>query len=249
MKKITIKHYLNKRLQPSIIYDGITAYPLYLQIIAQRRTQQIKSFTAAYMSEKAFEILQSGGNRSKYMEETNQTEWVGIYLEDEPIILEAAIRYLIENNIKYSLKSEQFREFVENYTIRAGRVFGRAAGQIDVGERETDEYILSFDRQSRTMIENRNAIMKLSDIDILKCLPTDYVKIWQVVELIKTIDKGRMFVSIGNDDLLNELLEIPSTNTKVRDIYELSDLQKEDIVNVLGMLSKRIKHEIANLFS
>lgn len=249
MEKITIKHYLNKRLQPKIIYGEIIAYPIYLQIIAQRRTQQIKSFTAAYMSEKAFEILQSGGNRSKWMYETNQTEWMTTSLEDEPKILEAAIRYLIENNIKYSLKSGKFREFIEKYTIRAGNVYGRAAGEIEVGEKTADEYVLSFDRQNRTMIENRNAIMKLSDIDILKCLPADYVKIWQVVELIKIIDKGSMFVSITNDELLKELFEIPSTNAKAREIYALSDLQKKDIESILNKLSKRIKHEIANLFN
>ncbi|MDR1115839.1 MAG: hypothetical protein LBL33_06810 [Tannerella sp.] len=74
MGKITIKHYLNTKIAPSIINDGYLKpfsvsttgkdnefYPLYVQITQNRKTTQIKSLTEAKLTISGFQTFVEQG--------------------------------------------------------------------------------------------------------------------------------------------------------------------------------------------
>ncbi|MBQ6956128.1 MAG: hypothetical protein IJP80_05895 [Bacteroidales bacterium] len=54
MSKLTIKHFLNKKLKPIVIGENCE-YPVYVQIVHKRHVQQIKSLLLGYMDEISFE--------------------------------------------------------------------------------------------------------------------------------------------------------------------------------------------------
>lgn len=249
MKKTTINHYLNKRVKPTIIYNNITAYPLYLQIITQRKTQQIKSFLNVYMSEKAFEIMRNGGSREEYMRETNVMQTGNYWIDEEPKILKSAIEFLITNDIDYNLKSKYFKQYIEEYTQTAYKVFSKETAKIEIGDLKLDDFTNCLNIGDKTLIYIQKAIENTTNTDIFKYLPTDYIKIWQVVELIKYAAPKINCISFLENDPFKMLFQT-FDNKEVKEICGTTktQLQKKEIEKIFTMLLKRVKCSISVLF-
>lgn len=188
MYKITIKHYLNTKLKPITIYENIEAYPLYLQIIYKRKNNTIKSFTGAYMSIKAFENMQKG---LFYFDETSVYNDYNFRIEEEPKILEFAIKYLDSKKIKYKINNEYFCKYLEVTTNFAHQLYSKAARTIETNICEIDSLLSCFNTDEFTLLDIANTINKIFEIDILKYLPKDYIKIWELVQKIKKETKKR----------------------------------------------------------
>ena len=243
MKKVTIKHYLNKRLQPSIIYDGITAYPLYLQIIVQRKSQQIKSFFNAYQSEEAFNIMTSGGSKAEY---------INFSIGEEPKAIQTAIEYLIQNNIVYSLKSDCFKEFINTYLEPAYKVFSREAAKVEIYDNWAELFINCLNLCDNTLLMNQRIIKQVANINILDYLPADYIKIWQVVEIIKQTAGGcGLFPKFASDSPKDDILKAMETEA-AREICKINPqtyINKGEVLEIFGYLSRRINQSIKILFA
>jgi hypothetical protein len=100
MGKVTVKHYLEKRVNPmdcseidSKLKDKLL-YPVYVQIISNRKTIQIKSFSEILMTEKGFKYFK---DTSKLLD--NETSTIFSYkenyikLSDELNLIEKAVKY------------------------------------------------------------------------------------------------------------------------------------------------------------
>lgn len=252
MKKVTIKHYLNKRLQPSIIYDGITAYPLYLQIIVQRKSQQIKSFLNAYQSELAFNIMQGGGSPAEYMKETTFYENLNFSIGEEPKAIQTAIEYLLQNNIDYSLKSECFKEFINTYLEPAYKVFSREAAKVEIYDNWAELFVNCLNLCDNTLLMNQRIIKQVANINILDYLPADYIKIWQVVEIIKQTAGGcGLFPKFASDSPKDNIIKAMETGA-AREICQINPqtyINKGEVLEIFGYLSRRINQSIKILFA
>lgn len=249
MKKITIKHYLNTKVAPIIIYGKVEAYPLYLQFIVNRKTQQIKSLFDVYMSKKAFEEFRNG--ETNYKKETNIKNYVFDFdFEDEPKQLETAIRFLLDNNIKFNLKSKCFREYILEYQQRAFKVYRNEAAKIETKIDDVDDFINCFNLKEKTIIHCSKTIKEIAQTDILKYLPIDYIKIWQTVEFVKVADNGKLyfdFIASTNEIDILKTLNLKKTK-KFCEIDDVKQIEKAEILEVLQMLNKRIRNSIKILF-
>ncbi|MBF7091116.1 hypothetical protein IUY40_06150 [Flavobacterium sp. ALJ2] len=113
--KITVKHYLEKKVKPTMVYDDLPlGYPLYYRITYKRKTTNLKSFTGAIMTEKAYEHFKTTNEVLSY--ETNyKTGFTHLKLEDELLFLEKAIEQLVNKNSDIVVFDEYFVENLKTF--------------------------------------------------------------------------------------------------------------------------------------
>lgn len=254
MKKITIKHYLNTAAKPERIRGGVTAYPLYLQIVTNRTNQKIKSFFDVYMSEGDYNKMinhEQYGNET----ETGNPEMWGRSVDDETVLLEKAIRYLWENDIEFTTKSKDFKAYVNEYLRPAVYMYKTAAGEIEPGDIKSGVFVSCFNiyekYSRRTLIQVANDIKAITKFDILDYIDSpQIIKIWQVVELVKFTAKKATFFEFIEDNHTEKIIEA-AENQEIRKLCQISDkrdLQKFEIIQILQDLERRIKVKASNLF-
>ncbi len=255
MKKITIKHYLNTAAKPERIRGGVTAYPLYLQIVTNRTNQKIKSFFDVYMSENDYNKMK---NNEQYGSETdiyNPDVW-GRKLTEEPIILEKAIRYLWKNDIEFTTKAKDFKAYVDEYMKPAVYPYKTAAGEIEPGDIKSGVFVSCFNiyekYSRRTLIQVANDIKEITKFDILDYIDSpQIIKIWQVVELVKFTAKKATFFEFIEDNHTEKIIEA-AENQEIRKLCQISDkrdLQKFEIIQILQDLERRIRVRANTIFN
>lgn len=113
--KITVKHYLEKKVKPTQVYDDLPlGYPLYYRITYKRKTTNLKSFTGAVMTEKAYEQFKTTNKVNNY--ETNyRTGYINLKLENELFFIEKALEEIIINNDEISAFDEYFIENLRTF--------------------------------------------------------------------------------------------------------------------------------------
>ncbi len=255
MKKITIKHYLNTAAKPERIRGGVTAYPLYLQIVTNRTNQKIKSFFDVYMSEGDYNKMinhEQYGNET----ETGNPEMWGRSVDDETVLLEKAIRYLWENEIEFNTKTKYFKKYVEEYIKPAVYLFKAAAGDIESEDVESGVLVSClniYEKYSkRTLIQVAKDIKAITKIDILDYIDSPHIiKVWQVVELVKITAKEMTLFEFVEDNHTEKILRA-AEDPKIRDFCQISDkrdLQKYEIIQILQDLERRIKVRASTIFN
>ncbi|MDV3950499.1 hypothetical protein CMT75_18450 [Elizabethkingia anophelis] len=115
MSKITVKRFLNKKVKPIQVYNDISelGYPLYYSITYQRKTQHIKSFTGAIMTEKAFAYLEE--NNKPYSYETNYKDVSIITVEKEKELIFNAVKFMTETEKRKDIFKEDFTPRLKEY--------------------------------------------------------------------------------------------------------------------------------------
>ena len=207
MKKVTVIHYLEKKVKPTLIYGDVLAYPLYVRITVNRATTQIKSLTGALMSEKAFSIYADTGKKYNY--ETKEIGGVNFHLsiEKEVELIQLCVETLLmkKNNFNFSSRNirTQLAELLTSTRESITRIGWEYSPSIVDGD--TAMFLYSFN-QKQTLILNIKFIEELLKIDIKKYVPSDFFQMWQVIELIKCIaTDGMPVIKFVNIDYLEEL--------------------------------------------
>lgn len=259
MKKITIKHYLNTTVKPVRIRGKYTAYPLYLQIVTNRTNQKMKSFFETYITESDYEKMI---NNEPYGEETEigNPEMRGRKVDEEPILLDKAIRYLWDNNVRFTTRTSCFKKYIEEFLRPAVYVFKKAAGSIEAGDDKSGVLISCFNiygmYSRRTLIQISKTVKDITQIDVLDYIDEYTIKIWQVVELVKvtasnnTYEGMTFFEFMENNPI--ERLTGALTDPKIRDFCQISDkrnLQKPEIIQILRDLERRIRVRANTIFN
>ena len=113
--KITVKHYLEKKVKPTVVYPAIElGFPLYYRITYKRKTTNLKSFTGAIMTEKAYEHFKETNKVDNY--ETNyKRSCINLRLENELLFLEKALEEITRNNENISAFDEYFIENLKTF--------------------------------------------------------------------------------------------------------------------------------------
>lgn len=113
--KITVKHYLEKKVKPTVVYPDIElGFPLYYRITYKRKTTNLKSFTGAIMTEKAYEHFKETNKVDNY--ETNyKRSCINLRLENELLFLEKALEEITRNNENISAFDEYFIENLKTF--------------------------------------------------------------------------------------------------------------------------------------
>lgn len=115
--KITVKHYFEKKVKPQLVYDDLPlGHPLYYRITYKRKTTNIKSFTGAIMTEKAYLEFEKTNIPNAY--ETNyRNPIVNLKLENELFFIQKALENIIEKNENISAFDEYFVDYLRSFFI------------------------------------------------------------------------------------------------------------------------------------
>lgn len=115
--KITVKHYLEKKVKPQVVYDDLElGYPVYYRITYKRKTTNIKSFTGAIMTEKAYEYFSKTNEVDSY--ETNyKTGFINLKLENELFFIHKAVEEIVKNDNEIVVFDEYFIENLKTFFI------------------------------------------------------------------------------------------------------------------------------------
>lgn len=109
--KITVKHYLEKKVKPILIYGDTESYPIYCRITYKRKTTNFKSFTNTLMSEKAYDYYCK--NNSLYNYETHPP--TTFTLDEEIKFIEQSIKRMTENEHDLDVFNEYFLFELKKY--------------------------------------------------------------------------------------------------------------------------------------
>ena len=109
--KITVKHYLEKKVKPILIYGDTEAYPIYCRITYKRKTTNFKSFTNTLMSEKAYNYYCE--NNSIYNHETHPP--TTFTLDEEIRFIEQSIKRMTEAETDLDVFNEYFLHNLKKY--------------------------------------------------------------------------------------------------------------------------------------
>lgn len=243
MGKVTVKHYLEKKVKPTTIYGSIVAYPVYLRITVNRKTTQIRSLTEMLMSEVAFDNYKRT-NKVDYDESMIDTSVnQSMKLENEPELIKLCIETIIRQQRDYDFSDRNVRQLVGILLLSASEALIKVAWQIEIsGIPEIDSFVGSFNRQL-SLVHSVKNFQKALGIDIVKFIPSDCFKRWQVVELTEySGGRNLTFVEFIYTDYTNTLIAL-SQNTSCRDYCLISGVH-----NVTDEDIKSISHDLVKLY-
>jgi hypothetical protein len=250
MGKITVKSFLNKKLKPIKVYDDIEelGYSLYYSITYNRKTQYIRSFTGAIMTEKAFNYLQET-NKPLYYETNYSSNVSMVKLENELEYIKKAVSFIVNDNQKNDIYDSDFIIQLKDYfkDLRESLLFiGWLNYNIHINEEhkneketenmfkefkdpyyEIEQFYYSFNKE-KTLIHNISQLEKVLNIDLKKYFFPEILKLWYVIDLII---KSYKHHSIKVDFIVNydenkyietnKKLKYPVTNQEIKDISKI----------------------------
>lgn len=113
MGKITVKHYLNTRVNPLKLGDDKEYYPIYVQVTNNRKTTQIKSFTNVFSTMHGIETYLNTGifDKEEIFEYPNSD--IIVSLSNEVRIIELGMKYITNTKIDVSQNGHELREVLE----------------------------------------------------------------------------------------------------------------------------------------
>ena len=113
--KITVKHYLEKKVKPTVVYRDLPlGYPLYYRITYKTKTTNLRSFTGAVMTEKAYEQFKNTNKPDAY--ETNyKVAHINLKLENELFFLEKAIEEIAKSDENIEVFDKYFIENLKTF--------------------------------------------------------------------------------------------------------------------------------------
>lgn len=115
--KITVKHFFEKKVKPQLVYNDLElGHPIYYRITYKRKTTNIRSFTGAIMTEKAYNKFNETNEVDIY--ETNYSNQnPNLKLENELIYIRKALDFIIEENENISAFDDSFVENLKTFFI------------------------------------------------------------------------------------------------------------------------------------
>jgi len=211
MGKVTVKHYLEKKVNPVLIYGDIHAYPIYVRITVNRKTTQLKSITEALMSEKAFEYYKNTGeiyNHESFI--INNTTNHFLSFKEEPKLIQLCVETLAAKYKDFDFSNRTVREQIMLFLTNTKEIFIKL-GNIRDWERYYDlnmtDFLNSFNPQ-KTIIHSIKSFKFVINIDLREFLPPGFLKEWQVIESIKCLKIGEMpFIQFYHKNYMQMFLE------------------------------------------
>lgn len=240
--KVTVKHYLEKKVKPILIYGEVWAYPLYIRITVNRRTTQLKSITGALMSEKAFEHYISTGKVYNYETHLENCTNHLLHVDDEPQLVQLCIETLASKIQDYDFSNRNVRAQLMYLLTSARETFIKLGHSRDYYyDNDTLAFLLTFNREL-SIINSVKFIEPVTKQDLRPFFPSDFLKQWQVIELIKCLGIKEMpFVQFYKLDYMKMFFD----NLKREDarsyclIDDTYNITQSDVENTVNWIIKR----------
>ncbi|MBY0243967.1 MAG: hypothetical protein K2Q03_00775 [Sphingobacteriaceae bacterium] len=113
--KITVKHYLEKKVKPQLVYsDSPLGHPLYYRITYKTKTTNLKSFTGAIMTEKAYKHFKET-NTVLHRETNYKFTNINLKLENELFFIEKAIEEIVTKEESITVFDEYFIDNLKTF--------------------------------------------------------------------------------------------------------------------------------------
>ncbi|HFG0578640.1 hypothetical protein [Flavobacterium psychrophilum] len=266
--KITVKHYLEKRLK---LRDF--TYPVYCYITYKRQTTKFKSFTGVYLSEVEFDIYSKNNsidvskidienynkdkkafdnvNHSiKYLNNTNS-------LEREI----KSIHFILENYIDKEDIFEIESNFIRNLgfffndlkTDIIGFYWGFYTGKkydnriwhnektkdVDILQLKHNDFVNSFN-QENSLLDNLQSIKNLTQIDLLDFFDKSILEKWNALKVILDL--------YSNSNIVDFIIEFNSENLQKESKYIKISTKKIVFEEIFKDYINHINASISNPF-
>jgi len=199
--KITVKHYLNKRLSPYFEIGERFFYTVYVQITVNRKTTQIRSLTDFEMTDKGFDLFLNG---IRDWDEQKKGDERLENFEQEKDLIQKGIAY-IENisGEKYNYQERNIRTDLERFLEPANETLTKAVKKIDIqGNNNFDSMLLAMIKDEEPLYRVKNIFKATLNIDITKHINKDFLYRWQLVDILgKITDTQKYYLYWVLEDL------------------------------------------------
>lgn len=137
-KKITVKHFLETKVKPILIYGDILAFPIYCRVTYNRRTTNFRSFTGVLMSEKAYRYYI---DTNKILDdETHQS--LTFSLKDEILFITQSINRMVFKDQDLNVFDSEFiyelKKYLEIIEFRILEIAWAFYGGIDLSSTKSE---------------------------------------------------------------------------------------------------------------
>lgn len=235
--KVTVKHYLEKKVNPVLIYRDTLAYPIYVRITVNRKTTQLKSITEALMSEKAFEHYNKTGEI--YNHETEIINATNYYLsfEEEPKLIQLCIEILASKYKNFDFSNRNVREQLITFLTSTRKTFIKLGHTHDpYYDPSMIDFLFTFNPE-KSIIHSIKSFKTVINIDLRKFFPSEYLKEWQVIEMVKCLGIKEMpFIQFYHKDYMQMFL----------DVYKKEDVKKYCLIDEKYTITEGDIYETVN---
>lgn len=237
MGKITVKHYLNKRLQSKEIHN-VQKFPLYVQITVERKTTQLKSLTGLYLSDNEFCNLndENIGANLKCKDLNSIVKEVNFWdISKEKELIYKVVTYSVEKK-KYKVGSNDLNRIIQFYSQEIIQLFAK---YIFIGANIIPTLldvkkvapIALYITDKSNPFDVLQALEEVTNIDIFSKLNT------QQRELIYSFNE---IISVDYDR--NEV--IYWYNGELLEAYNLRHKYNTNVVKLISKIANELENEI-----
>jgi hypothetical protein len=244
--KITVKHYLEKKVKPTVVYDDIElGFPLYYRITYKRKTTNLKSFTGAIMTEKAYEYFKKT-NKVDDFETNYKGSYINLRIENELLFLEKALEEITRNNENISAFDEHFIENLKTFfnDLEESLYFQgwhKHIQELDLKEKpinkepltvkqilnkKTDDYdddtnyhlkgeFYHIFNKDKSLIYCLNTLKETTGFDAFPYIHANTIKFWHVIGLILKVYPNTLFIDFFINFDLQKIIKMNSNNKNV----------------------------------
>lgn len=240
--KVTVKHYLEKKVNPVLIYGDTLAYPIYVRITVNRKTTQLKSITEALMSEKAFEHYENTGEIYNYESQIISATNHYLSFNEEPKLIQLCIETLASKYEDFDFSSRNVREQLTSFLTSTREIFIKL-GHTDDPYYDPDmlDFLFTFNPQ-KSIVHSIKSFKKVTNVDLREFIPSEYLKRWQVFEIVKCLGIKEMpFIQFYHQNYMQMFLEASKKEDvkKYCLIDEKYSITDDDILKSVNWIIKR----------
>ncbi len=237
MGKITVKHFLNKKVKP-ILKNESEFYPLYLQIIYSKFSTERRSETGIFMTDSNFEYYLKFDKLSD-SEIIETKKWNGIdelkrEIEDSMLSIEVIEKYQI--TVTRSTIFNAIKELSRPSEILLTEIL-RNSLHSDIWEKTIFKELIKKPKQTTTyedfllcfdgnIIDSINEIESYTGLKLSGFIKESDIVRFQALQVINTISDGKTFAEFILSDYDTELKRIMNVCT-----LELYEVTKSEINN------------------
>lgn len=199
MGKITVKHYLNKKLKP-ITFDEEKFYPVYIRIIYNQFSTEKKSESDIWMTEKSYEYHTKNNHPLKNeLPDNSLNHILKKSIEKEISCIYHGIKLLEKQNLKVDRKSLLY--IVDKWSLEVTRFLMETYffnlfvyiqnGNIDEYNYNTDyeEFIYLF--KDENILDAINKVYKYTGVDLRSYLKEETILDMESLKIIAKISEAQ----------------------------------------------------------
>ena len=237
--KITVKHYLEKKVKPIFFEEEkIEAYPLYYRITYKTKTTNLRSFTGAVMTETTYENFKKTNNCEGFDIDYNPKYIYKLKLDNELLFIEKAIEYITNNNDNINVFDKDFTEkikcfFVDLKNSLYYQGWYKHKQQISLIEPTETKEDIEFENQykekyfflkvdffeifnkKKSLNESLDVLKKVTGFDATRFIHKNTLKFWHVIDLILFVYRDTLFIDFFVNYDVNKIIKTNKDNNFV----------------------------------